>query len=875
VPLLWPGESFGDAIQFGYVALESRIVDVLTQRGYHVVRHGCQPECWPLPDKVSEDDPLIRLVRLHDRGIIWYDARHVRPHDLIAHLAAAYPAKSILVIATHPADVSDMYDALKSKGCNVGRNFNGRVTNGQFQVFLSTYLGIGAASPGVEFRDMVIYTSPSEMFGFFGRFGIKRMVRARMYGCLPIGASPVAPLDDVLCSIFGDHEAVVPRIGHMAREVRVLFANPRVSLKHRRGEDDFALRRRAIWRHEHRNYRVAKLARHIADENYPALYEQFPQLKAPGDFPVTGGVRILVDGIEQGLAMKRHLHDWPLLVSHGVCRDGLAPGEAEQMIEIGPGSPECDLAIVTRDSLRHAGEFGVIIRADGGVGAPPLADSQLLGWYGEEAPLTIIDFSDRHHPMLRQWTRWRKAAYAAANWIVVGGPTVRARDAISHRGDPRPPVQPYRSAKVTQFENKPAKTAARHYHERRERRKKQLKHPRGLVTLAQIADRDHLADCFRRLQREGGPAPGVDGISPRDIAAIDIGDIAAKLSQALLEHRWRPRATKPVQIPKPGGAEMRTLHIGVVADRLVGKALHATLQPHLEKRFLDSSWGFRAKRSAWQMLAAIEFVMEKTGRWVLAIDDIRKAFDEVRVDDVLNAHRALRRGKSAHAAPLISEDVMRLLETLLRGHEQNRKVGIDQGCPYSPDALNVLLHAVHDLPYHNSNETLVRHRYADNLAYLCRTVTEGRKALAKTRGRLQNAGLNLKGKGGGVFNLNAGEIAQLLGYSLRKESGQLRLGLPGNWKECLRENLTTIWTSPNPQTSAQVLQHWIRAYGPAFESDGASIPQMLTLAIELGIRELPEQTTVNAWWKDAWNRWRKCRTKIRRRLGKPVKQLSH
>ena len=143
------------------------------------------------------------------------------------------------------------------------------------------------------------------------------------------------------------------------------------------------------------------------------------------------------------------------------------------------------------------------------------------------------------------------------------------------------------------------------------------------LTLKQVADPDHLMDCVRKLVREGGPAAGVDGISPRDISMSNFVRIVKQLSAALMEKRWRPQRTRLQPIPKPGTDEKRILKIGVALDRVVGKALHESLQPFWEKAYLRNSFGFRPGRSVWQMVAELGGTMEKYDRWVLVIADVQ------------------------------------------------------------------------------------------------------------------------------------------------------------------------------------------------------------------------------------------------------------
>jgi hypothetical protein len=105
---------------------------------------------------------------------------------------------------------------------------------------------------------------------------------------------------------------------------------------------------------------------------------------------------------------------------------------------------------------------------------------------------------------------------------------------------------------------------------------------------------------------------------------------------------------------------------------------------------------------------------------------------------------------------------MELIETVLRGHDEAHEVGIDQGGCYSPDALNTILHVVHDVPLDAWDDALLWHRYADNLVYVCQSVSEGRRVLARVRRLLRKVGLSLKGKdgiGSGQSNMEMGIAA--------------------------------------------------------------------------------------------------------------------
>jgi len=103
------------------------------------------------------------------------------------------------------------------------------------------------------------------------------------------------------------------------------------------------------------------------------------------------------------------------------------------------------------------------------------------------------------------------------------------------------------------------------------------------------------------------------------------------------------------------------------------------------------SWGFRPGRSAWGMLSHLLVTIEQTDRWVLAMEDVRQAFDNVPVSATIDANYALLSDMAN--LPIADHDMSQLIglaDVTLRGADVQRTIGIDQGGPYSPTALNVL-----------------------------------------------------------------------------------------------------------------------------------------------------------------------------------------
>jgi hypothetical protein len=155
------------------------------------------------------------------------------------------------------------------------------------------------------------------------------------------------------------------------------------------------------------------------------------------------------------------------------------------------------------------------------------------------------------------------------------------------------------------------------------------------------------------------------------------------------------------------------------------------------------------------------------------------------------------------------------------------------------------------------------YRYADNVAYLCRDMTEGGQVLKEVNDRLKPLGMRLKGKDG-VKGLASGEEACLLGFALRRTGKVLHCGTSPGALDDLRQHLGQAHVAPNPaRTARDAVTAWVEAYAPAFE-DG-DVADVLATAAQCGFRELISLDRLRDRWQAARGRWNRCRAKARRR----------
>ena len=332
--------------------------------------------------------------------------------------------------------------------------------------------------------------------------------------------------------------------------------------------------------------------------------------------------------------------------------------------------------------------------------------------------------------------------------------------------------------------------------------------------------------------------------------------ILRELSPVILGGAYAPSAGRRLAIPKPRGGT-HTLTIVNILDRVVAAGVARALTALFEVVFLPCSYGFRPTRGTWDLMAAMAAVQITT----LAIDDVKKAFDSVAIAPLMEIF----------AEHIADPSLLQLVETILRGDDdRDRALGILQGNPLSPLALNVMLHHVHDLPLEGDRDFPPLFRYADNLAYLCEGVPEGHLALDRIRRLLAHAGLALKGADGNAVDLRESGSASLLGFRLSLHEDRLRLELGEDALESdLALCLTSAHDDPDPQRAARTaLRGWAASHGPAFGDLTADDTEtILRTAARHGFRELASREELASWCTASHARWTDRYSAALRRLG--------
>jgi hypothetical protein len=249
--------------------------------------------------------------------------------------------------------------------------------------------------------------------------------------------------------------------------------------------------------------------------------------------------------------------------------------------------------------------------------------------------------------------------------------------------------------------------------------------------------------------------------------------------------------------------------------------------------------------------------MSREGLWVLGLADVKDAFPSVVLADVL----------ADHARHILEPSLLSLTEVVLRsGDDPTRQRSISQGVSYSPTALNVRLHHALDLGVQQGHHPLRYFRYADDLTFLRRSVSEGHQALSHARRLREKSGFALKA-GADVQDLRTGQKAQLLGFLLSRRDGKLHLQ-PGKdaWKK-LEQALARSHETVNPSEAARlVVNGWVEAYGPAFADwRVTTLDRLLRMAARLGFQEVTSPEDLADQCELAWRRWVTFRKRVAER----------
>jgi group II intron reverse transcriptase/maturase len=307
-----------------------------------------------------------------------------------------------------------------------------------------------------------------------------------------------------------------------------------------------------------------------------------------------------------------------------------------------------------------------------------------------------------------------------------------------------------------------------------------------------VVSAENLDRALQAVIRNKGAA-GIDKMTAAELAkhfAAHREAIVAKL----VAGRWTPSPVKRVEIPKPGGG-VRRLGIPTVMDRLIQQALLQVLGPIFEAGFSESSYGFRAGRSAQQAVRAAQGYVEAGKGWVVDID-IERFFDTLNQDVLMDRVARVIRDKR----------ILRLIGRYLRagvlvGAEwEPSPTGTPQGGPLSPLLGNIYLDP---LDRELEGRGLSFCRYADDCNIYVASEAAAERVAASVSEWIERR-LRL-----GVNRAKSGRgrpwERQFLGFAIDREG---RIELAERSLERYKRKVRELWRGGQALTSRELRDRW-------------------------------------------------------------------
>jgi RNA-directed DNA polymerase len=281
------------------------------------------------------------------------------------------------------------------------------------------------------------------------------------------------------------------------------------------------------------------------------------------------------------------------------------------------------------------------------------------------------------------------------------------------------------------------------------------------------------------LARAKAGAPGVDGVTFKQIDALGVEAWLAGLREELVSKTYRPDPVRRGMIPKPGGGE-RPLGIPTIRDRVVQTAAKIVLEPIFEADFEDSAYGYRPRRSAVDAVKETHRLICR-GYTDVVDADLSKYFDTIPHSDLLKS--VARRIVDRHVLWLLKLWLKAPVEerdgdgTRRVSGGQSNTCGTPQGGVASPLLANIYMNRfLKHWRLSGRGEAFHAYiiSYADDFVILSRGCAK--EALMWTKAVMMKLGLTLNEVKTSVKNARK-ESFDFLGYTL----GPHRYRKDGHW----------------------------------------------------------------------------------------------
>lgn len=146
-----------------------------------------------------------------------------------------------------------------------------------------------------------------------------------------------------------------------------------------------------------------------------------------------------------------------------------------------------------------------------------------------------------------------------------------------------------------------------------------------------ILSKNNIMLAYRNIKaNKGSQTPGTDRKTMKDIEVLSAKEVVEKVRYFVTgsKHGYRPKPVRRKEIEKPNGGT-RPLGIPCIWDRLIQQCFKQVLEPILEAKFSNNSYGFRPNRSAAQAISKTYALMQRSNLHHVIEFDIKGFFDNV------------------------------------------------------------------------------------------------------------------------------------------------------------------------------------------------------------------------------------------------------
>ena len=235
----------------------------------------------------------------------------------------------------------------------------------------------------------------------------------------------------------------------------------------------------------------------------------------------------------------------------------------------------------------------------------------------------------------------------------------------------------------------------------------------SMELLEKVLDDNNLFEAYKQVYKNKGVS-GVDGVTVDELGKYMYLH-KEEIKEQIRKRKYKPSPVRRVYIPKENG-DKRGLGIPTVVDRLIQQAIVQVLSPIYERRFSETSYGFRPKRSCEMAIVKLLEYFNDGYTWIVDID-LQKFFDTVCHDKLISIIM-----KTIHDGELVSLIRKYLVSGVMENGVVNpTKVGTPQGGNLSPLLSNIMLN---ELDNELEKRGLRFTRYADD----CIIVVKSEKA---------------------------------------------------------------------------------------------------------------------------------------------------